>query len=185
MKKDLNNVFYLSGMMPEPNHYPQNFPSKHFDGDTWRKKIFFEDFWFYYPHDLTSAMNVLKKVWINHALSNPERRKQVKTGLLTTEYILSKCVDNCPMCNKKMWYGRCVNGIDDAEAKPSIDRLIPKTNGGEYVDGNVWIICRKCNTYKNDQTSPEQMKSAAAAWKEELKNCEKYENNTSPLLNYF
>ena len=185
MKKDLNNLFYLSGMEPEPNYYSQDFPSEYFDGDTWRKKEYFEAFWKYYPHDITLAMEIIKKVWVNHALNYPTRVPFKKTRELTEEYVLSKCVDNCPMCNKKMWYGRCVNGINDVEANPSIDRLIPKTNGGKYVDGNVWIICKKCNTYKNDQISPEQMKSAAAAWEEEIIISEKFQREKSPLLKCF
>ena len=184
MKKDLNNLFYLSGMEPEPNYYSQDFPSEYFDGDTWRKKEYFEAFWKYYPHDITLAMEIIKKVWVNHALNYPTRVPFKKTRELTEEYVLSKCVDECPMCKREMWYGRCVNGISNPEAKPSLDRLVPGSKGGQYVDGNVWIICKKCNTYKNDQTSPDQMRRAADAWEKEIMISGAFQREKSPLLEY-
>jgi hypothetical protein len=185
MKKDLNNLFYLSGQEEEPNHYPQDFPSKYYDKDTWRRKEYFETFWKYYPHDMILAMEIIKKVWVNHALSMPIRVPFKKSGELTEEYVLSKCVDVCPMCGKNMWYGRCVNGIFDPEAKPSIDRLVPGSKGGKYIDGNVWIVCKKCNTYKNDQDLPDQMRRGADAWEKEIMISEVFQREKSPLLEFY
>ena len=142
MKKDLNNIFYLAGQEEEPNYYIKNFPSKLFDGDTWRKKEYFEEFWELWPHDKKNAMEVLKKPWIDNKMGNSSKAPFRKTGELTRKHILSKCVDECPMCKRKMWYGRCCNAIDNP-VEPSIDRLIARTLGGKYVDENVWIICRK------------------------------------------
>jgi len=186
MKKDLNNIFYLAGQEEEPNHYPQDFPSEHFDGDTWRKKEYFEAFWKDYPHNMILVMEIIKKVWVNHSLGKT-RLKFKKMGLLTEKHVLTKCVDKCPMCEHEMWYGRCVNGISNPDAKPSLDRLVPGSRGGQYVDGNVWIICKDCNRYKNDQTSPDQMRRAADAWDKEILVSRKFieEREQFPLLEFY
>ena len=187
MKKDLDNLFYLAGQEEEPNYYIQDFPSKTYDQDTWRIKSYFEEFWLLWPNDEKNAMEVLKKVWVNHALNSPARVPFKKTRELTEEYVLTKCVDECPMCGKNMWYGRCVNGISNFEAKPSLDRLMPGSKGGKYIDGNVWIVCKKCNTYKNDQDLPEQMRRGADAWEKEILISDKFleEREESPLLEFY
>ena len=55
-------------------------------------KEYFEAFWKYYPHDMILAMEIIKKVWVNHALASPSRVPFKKSGELSEEYVLSKCV---------------------------------------------------------------------------------------------
>ena len=108
-------------------------------------------------------------------------------SIVPMEYPLDTKGLKCIMCGKDMWYGRCVNGIPDFEAKPSIDRLVPGSKGGKYIDGNIWIICKKCNTYKNDQDFPDQMRRGADAWEKEILISDKFieEREESPLLEFF
>ena len=53
-----------------------------------------------------------------------------------------------------------------------LDRLDPHFGRNEwhegYINENVWIICKKCNTKKNDATSPDDLRNLADAWELEV-----------------
>lgn len=69
----------------------------------------------------------------------------------------------CPICSDVM-----IQGIGDGGNSwnsPSLDKIIP---GLGYTASNVWVICRRCNSRKQD-SSPEQMRKIATATAREIK----------------
>ena len=46
------------------------------------------------------------------------------------------------------------------------------------------LFVKKCNTYKNDQISPDQMRKGADAWEKEIIISEKFQREKSPLLEF-
>jgi 5-methylcytosine-specific restriction endonuclease McrA len=66
---------------------------------------------------------------------------------------LAKCEENCSCCGSPLDYGIGQNnsGKEDVNT-PSTDHIIPRSKGGtDHID-NLWIICNKCNTLKNNAT---------------------------------
>lgn len=60
----------------------------------------------------------------------------------------------CPYCEQKM----CVEyGYKLSSASPTLDKIIPSLG---YVKGNVTVACRRCNTFKNDAASSDEMKKS-------------------------
>ena len=162
-KNSQTDLYFLTTGKMEGDGYisrPQ-FPYLEYHGDTWRKKIFFNEFMREYKAGNKEAyMKVLKKVWCEHNTSCRKDR-----GQLNLEILLDKCTDHCPSCKTEMWYGRCNNSIEEIKSrdvKPSIDRIDP--NGG-YTDANTWIICTTCNTHKNNAVSPDRLQQLVDAWK--------------------
>ena len=50
----------------------------------------------------------------------------------------------CPCCRVKMIsYHR--------KHAPSLDHIVALNDGGHHIPGNTWIICRSCNSTKNDK----------------------------------
>jgi len=138
------------------------YPSMIFEKDTWRKKKFFEEAKNHFDNgNEIGIWNTVKKVWIDFNISTKtERVRMKKQGRLTPEYILTLASDNCPCCDRAMWYGRVHNFVE-GYSQPSLDRIDPK---GGYVNENVWIICKKCNTKKNDASSPMELINLGLAW---------------------
>jgi 5-methylcytosine-specific restriction endonuclease McrA len=66
---------------------------------------------------------------------------------------LEKCNSLCSCCGSKLDYGigKNNNGKLD-ENTPSTDHKIPRSKGGTDAINNLWIICNKCNTLKNNST---------------------------------
>ena len=139
-----------------------------------------------------NLLNVLKKTWINFNISSvPERNKNKRYGTLTEEYLLTLATDNCRCCGRKLWYGRCSNGMtaeqkEDGYVEPSLDRIdnsLSKEEG--YIDSNLWIICRNCNTKKNNAMHPDELINIANAWIT-MSNTNKklYENYCKENLNF-
>jgi hypothetical protein len=172
------NLYELSGQEELKKHYIPNFPSSEFNGDTWRKKTYYNTFWYHWENqDKEKAMIELKKVHADFMISTTTPRiKARKYGLLTIDYIVSVSTDMCLSCNSPLWYGRCNNSINglqkDGSQQPSLDRLDPHFGRNEwhegYINENVWIICKKCNTRKNDATSSDDLRNLADAWESEL-----------------
>lgn len=66
---------------------------------------------------------------------------------------LAKCGEYCACCGSKLDYGLGKNNNNKAdENTPSTDHIIPRSKGGTDVLSNLWIICNKCNTLKNNAT---------------------------------
>ena len=172
------NLLVLSGLEEPKTHYVHGFPWPEFHGDTWRKKEYYDSFWEHYEDkDMEKAMLDIKRAHADFSISmKPERNKSRKYGYLTVEHIVSKSSDRCLSCNSPLWYGRCHNSkpdlLKDGFQQPSLDRLNPNLGRNEihqgYFDGNVWIICKKCNTRKNDASSPDELINLAEAWKLEI-----------------
>jgi len=158
------NLFYLLGGETTSDFTEPAFPYLQWHGDTWRKKIFYNEFMFYWKSEnKTEAMEVLKKAWCEHNTSCRKDRR-----MLNLEILLGKCTDHCLCCDEKLWYGRCYNSIEEVksrDSKPSIDKLDPD---GEYTDANTWVICTTCNTYKNNAKTPYRLEMIADAWKEQI-----------------
>jgi len=163
------------------------YPYMVFDGDTWRKKAFFEEAKVAYDNkDSEGIWTAVKKVWIDFNISTKsERVRMRKQGRLNTEYMLSLAEDNCPCCGKAVWYGRCNNMVKGYQ-QPSLDRIDPD---GGYIDENVWIICKKCNTRKSDAKRPEDLIKLGLAWynieKERLSKYKKYTKDIPELTKFF
>ena len=159
------------------------YPHMKFEKDTWRKKKFFEQAKKYFDENNDVGIwQTVKEVWIDFAISTKtERVRMKKQGRLNTDYLLSLAKDNCPCCGRAMWYGRVHNFVEGYE-KPSIDRIDPR---GGYVNENVWIICNKCNTKKNDASSPMELINLGLAWynkdKEKLSKYAEFANEIPSL----
>ena len=69
------------------------------------------------------------------------------------EAYLNLCEETCSCCGSKLDYGlgKNNNGKLD-ENTPSTDHKIPRSRGGTDSIENLWIICNKCNTLKNNAT---------------------------------
>ncbi len=156
------------------------YPYMHFERDTWRKKTFFDEAVIAHQNDDEETLwKIVKKVWVEFNIStNTERVRMRKQGRLNLDYVLSLCEDNCPCCGRAMWYGRVHNFVEGYQ-KPSLDRIDPQ---GGYVNENVWIICNKCNTKKNDSSNPMELINLGMAWyNQEKKKLAKYSEFASEI----
>jgi len=69
------------------------------------------------------------------------------------EPYLAKCELNCSCCGSPLDYGIGKNNKGKLdENTPSTDHIIPRSKGGTDDIDNLWIICNKCNTLKNNAT---------------------------------
>ncbi len=156
------------------------YPYMKFEKDTWRKKNLFEEAKKYHDTgDEVGVWNAVKKVWIEYIISiRPDRVRMRKQGRLNPDYLLTLAEDNCPCCGRVMWYGRVHNFVEGYE-KPSLDRI--DSNGG-YDNENIWIICNKCNTKKNDASSPMELIKIGLAWdKKDKEKLSKYAEFASQI----
>lgn len=156
------------------------YPYMQFEKDTWRKTTYFEEAKTAFQNgDDKTIWEVVKKVWVDFNIStNSERVRMKKQGRLNIDYISSLCHDNCPCCGRAMWYGRVHNFVEGYQ-KPSLDRIDP---AGGYIDENVWIICNKCNTKKNDSSNPMELINLALSWYDiERKKLAKYSEFISEI----
>lgn len=69
------------------------------------------------------------------------------------EPYLALCKTHCPCCGSKLNYGLGKNnpGKKDSET-PSTDHITPQSYGGTDSIDNFWIICERCNRFKNNAT---------------------------------
>jgi 5-methylcytosine-specific restriction endonuclease McrA len=66
---------------------------------------------------------------------------------------LTLCKPTCSCCGSELDYGLGKNNNDKPdENTPSTDHIIPRSKGGTDDINNLWIICNKCNTLKNNAT---------------------------------
>lgn len=87
----------------------------------------------------------LRKVWSYASLGRGGRKET-----LTIDDIRAVCTDNCPVCGNELDYGLGKNNhIKGDSHTPSLDKLVPGESGGRYVVGNIWVICERCNRFKN------------------------------------
>lgn len=69
------------------------------------------------------------------------------------EPYLAKCEETCSCCGSELDYGLGKNNKNKLdEHTPSTDHIIPRSKGGTDDINNLWIICNKCNTLKNNAT---------------------------------
>lgn len=88
--------------------------------------------------------NDLRYVW---AHSNSQ-----KWGVDYEEF-LKLCQPTCSNCGSELDYGIGKNNKGKLdENTPSTDHRIPRSKGGSNDIENLWIICNKCNTMKNNAT---------------------------------
>lgn len=95
-----------------------------------------------------------KKFWCCKQLWAYKRRAAVH-GVpfdLDGEYLISICVDECPVFGTKLVYMK--NG-GDREKMPSVDRIVPEKG---YVRGNVVVMSMKANTIKNSYGSADVLR---------------------------
>jgi hypothetical protein len=74
----------------------------------------------------------------------PYEKKEVLTNLLKQKFKDQN--GKCAFCHCDM----VVNDEFSKDDSITIDRMVPKDG---YVDGNINLICFKCNTVKNDATT--------------------------------
>ena len=66
---------------------------------------------------------------------------------------LAMCGEHCACCGSKLDYGIGKNNHGKTEEQtPSTDHKIPRSKGGNNDLENLWVICMKCNTLKNNAT---------------------------------
>jgi len=109
--------------------------------------------------------------WASSCLGN-HRRAGYKINITIDElHKMAKNIKSCPICNKKLDYriGKGKTKIDS----PALDRI---NNEKTLNRNNVWIICYKCNTIKQDLTLQE-----LAEW---CKKFLKYYNHVCSKLYY-
>jgi hypothetical protein len=161
----LTDLEYLSTGETTKEFTVPSYPYLFWHNDTWRKKVFYNEFMREYNQGNEEAsIQVIKKVWCEH---NTTCRGKLRR-MLSLDILLAKCFDNCPCCNNELWYGRCYNSLEfkkSRDNKPSIDKLAPD---GEYTDDNTWVICTTCNTHKNNAVNPDRLRIIANAWEKQI-----------------
>lgn len=66
---------------------------------------------------------------------------------------LALCKTTCSCCGSHLDYGLGKNNKGKLdENTPSTDHKVPRSLGGTDTIENLWIICNKCNTLKNNAT---------------------------------
>ena len=69
------------------------------------------------------------------------------------ESFLKLCGDTCACCGSPLNYGLGKNNVDKLDIHtPSTDHIVPRSMGGTNDISNLWIICNRCNTLKNNST---------------------------------
>jgi hypothetical protein len=101
----------------------------------------------YISRDLYRRVCETKDLRVVWAYANAQ-----KWGVEYEPYLVL-CEENCSCCGSKLDYGigKNNNGKLD-ENTPSTDHKIPRSKGGTNDLDNLWIICNKCNTLKNNAT---------------------------------
>jgi hypothetical protein len=67
---------------------------------------------------------------------------------------LEKCGNECECCHSPLDYGLGKNNKSKLDINtPSTDHKIPRSHRGTNDLDNLWIICNRCNTLKNNSTS--------------------------------
>lgn len=75
-----------------------------------------------------------------------------KWGVDPQEF-LKKCEPTCSCCGSPLDYGLGENNVNKLDVNtPSTDHRVPRSMGGTNDLDNLWIICKRCNTLKNDST---------------------------------
>lgn len=88
--------------------------------------------------------------------------------LIDRQLLLQVCHDECPYCEHKLNYAKPGDSHnpksrDYNRSLPSLDRIDPRIG---YRDGNLQVICSRCNTLKND-ASPDEIMQLAIAMKKQ------------------
>lgn len=79
--------------------------------------------------------------------------KNARTWGVAYEPFHQLCKPTCSCCNSKLDYGLGKNNKDKADVNtPSTDHIVPRSAGGTNDISNLWIICVRCNTLKNNST---------------------------------
>ena len=69
------------------------------------------------------------------------------------EAFLELCKETCSCCGSKLDYGLGKNNKNKLDVNtPSTDHIKPRSLGGTNDICNLWIICNRCNTLKNNST---------------------------------
>jgi hypothetical protein len=69
------------------------------------------------------------------------------------EPFLNLCKESCSCCGSKLNYGLGKNNNNKLDVHtPSTDHITPRSMGGTNDLENLWIICMRCNTLKNNST---------------------------------
>ena len=86
----------------------------------------------------------LRPVWAH--------RNALKWGV-DFELFLGLCGETCACCDSPLNYGLGKNNVNKIDIHtPSTDHIIPRSMGGTNDISNLWIICNRCNTLKNNST---------------------------------
>lgn len=69
------------------------------------------------------------------------------------------CHDECDCCGSKLNYGIGKNNTAKTNTEtPSTDHILPLSLGGANDITNMWVICVRCNTFKNNAKGDEDIK---------------------------
>lgn len=70
------------------------------------------------------------------------------------EEFLRLCKPTCSCCGSTLDYGLGKNNTSKLDVStPSTDHKVPRSVGGTNHIDNLWIICNRCNTLKNNATT--------------------------------
>jgi 5-methylcytosine-specific restriction endonuclease McrA len=88
--------------------------------------------------------NDLRPVWAH---------KNAQKWDVDYQSFLNLCGVTCACCGSELDYGLGKNNLDKLDIHtPSTDHIVPRSIGGSLDIENLWIICNRCNTLKNNST---------------------------------
>lgn len=102
-------------------------------------------------YEKVAETNDLRYVW---ASANAQKWR------VDYDKFLMLCHDNCDCCSSNLHYGIGRNNPDKTDMEtPSTDHIIPISQGGNPYDiSNMWVICKRCNTFKNNAQGEEDIR---------------------------
>jgi 5-methylcytosine-specific restriction endonuclease McrA len=97
--------------------------------------------------------DLYRKVYETRDLRYVWAHKNAQKWGINYDLFLNLCKEKCSCCGSELNYGLGKNNVNKSDIHtPSTDHIIPRSMGGTNEIENLWIICNRCNTLKNNST---------------------------------